>query len=187
MARDVASVARYLHGELLPGAVPGARAVNAVVDMGSFGAPTDRLFATLVVADDEQLRALGDDPDRLALLRDAVVVTDADGPAVREVLLGAEITATVGAATTQELLAPTLTSLLAVDQAAEARAITSAMRVLTLAARRSGITGVIAELAHRIDGWAVLLDRHGEVITTAGAGSLHIDDAIASPDRAQID
>lgn len=179
MARDVASVARYLHGELLPGAVSGARAVNAVVDMGSFGAPTDRLFATLVVADDEQLRALGDDPDRLALLRDAVVVTDADGPAVREVLLGAEITATVGAATTQELLAPTLTSLLAVDQAAEARAITSAMRVLTLAARRSGITGVIAELAHRIDGWAVLLDRHGEVITTAGAGSLHIDDAIA--------
>lgn len=31
---------------------------------------------------------------------------------------------------------------------------------------------MIAELAHRIDGWAVLLDAHGQVVTTAGAGRL---------------
>ncbi len=56
---------------------------------------------------------------------------------------------------------------------------TSAMKVLTLAARRGGVSGVVAELAHRIDGWAVLLDRHGQVITTAGAGGLHVQDAVA--------
>ncbi|WP_426168592.1 PucR family transcriptional regulator [Microbacterium sp. DWRC1-3] len=179
MARDVASVARYLQGELLHGGVSSARHVNSVVALESFGAPTDRLFATLVVVDAAQWDELADDADRLTLFRDVVVVTGADTPAVRRMLEEGGVTAIVRAGTSYELLMPTLTTLLAVDQAAEARAITSAMRVLTLAARRSGITGVIAELAHRIDGWAVLLDRHGEVITTAGAGSLHIDDAIA--------
>ncbi|WP_337005041.1 MULTISPECIES: PucR family transcriptional regulator [unclassified Microbacterium] len=179
MARDVASVARYLNGVVLQGEVPAARHVNSVVAIELFGAPTDRLFTTLVIADEAQLLALVEDPDRLALLRGIVLVTNADSPSVRRVLDDGSITAIVGADVPQAQLLPTLTSLLAVDQAAEARAITSAMRVLTLAARRSGITGVIAELAHRIDGWAVLLDRHGEVITTAGAGSLHIDDAIA--------
>ncbi|MBP3978616.1 PucR family transcriptional regulator [Microbacterium sp. BLY] len=177
MARDVASVARSLRAALLPGAVPDGRPVNAVLDFASFGPPVDALHATLVIAEEHAI--VDADHDRLGALREAVVVTSADGPRLRSVLQAAGITAMVGAPTAPSLLGPTLTSLLAVDQAAEARAITSAMRVLTLAARRSGITGVIAELAHRIDGWAVLLDRHGEVITTAGAGSLHIDDAIA--------
>ncbi|WP_029265021.1 MULTISPECIES: PucR family transcriptional regulator [unclassified Microbacterium] len=179
MARDVASVARYLQGELLHGRVPSSRHVNSVVALEVFGAPTDSLFTTLVTVDAWQLDRLADDAERVALLRDVVVVTDADTPSFRRLLEDGGITAIVGAGTSGELLTPMLTALLAVDQAAEARAITSAMRVLTLAARRSGITGVIAELAHRIDGWAVLLDRHGEVITTAGAGSLHIDDAVA--------
>ncbi|MDF2507197.1 MAG: PucR family transcriptional regulator, partial [Microbacterium sp.] len=179
MARDVVSVARYLDGELLQGEVPSIRHVNSVVGIGSFGVPTDRLFTTLVTTDEQPILALVDDPERAELLREVVLVTNADTPFLRQVLSAARITAIVGVRTPQELLMPRLTALLAVDEAAEARAITSAMRVLTLAARRSGITGVIAELAHRIDGWAVLLDRHGEVITTAGAGSLHIDDAIA--------
>lgn len=153
--------------------------MNSVVALEVFGAPTDSLFTTLVTVDAWQLDRLADDAERVALLRDVVVVTDADTPSFRRLLEDGGITAIVGAGTSGELLTPMLTALLAVDQAAEARAITSAMRVLTLAARRSGITGVIAELAHRIDGWAVLLDRHGEVITTAGAGSLHIDDAVA--------
>ncbi len=153
--------------------------MNSVVAFESFGAPTDSLFVTLVVAEEAEILDLSDDADRLALLRDVVLVTHADTPSIRRVLADGAVSAIVRTSTSQELLLPTLTALLAVDQAAEARAITSAMRVLTLAARRSGITGVIAELAHRIDGWAVLLDRHGEVITTAGAGSLHIDDAVA--------
>lgn len=179
MVRDVVSVARYLDGELLQGEVPSTRHVNSVVAIDAFGIPTDRLFTTLVTTGEKPILALVDDPERATLLRDIVLVTSVDTPQLRQVLSAARITAIVGAHTSQELLLPRLTALLAVDQAAEARAITSAMRVLTLAARRSGITGVIAELAHRIDGWAVLLDRHGEVITTAGAGSLHIDDAIA--------
>ena len=164
-------MARYLRAELLPGAVPGARSVNAVLPLDDFGPPVDPLHATLVVAEEAAL--LGVAGDRRAALGETVVVTSADSPRLREAVRAAGITAIVGAPMPPSLLVPTLTSLLAVDQAAEARAITSAMRVLTLAARRSGIT------AHRIDGWAVLLDRHGEVITTAGAGSLHIDDAIA--------
>lgn len=179
MVRDVVSVARYLDGELLQGEVPSVRHVNSVVGIDSFGVPTDRLFATLVTTEEQQILALVDDPERAELLREVVLVTNADTPSLRQVLSAARITAIVGVRTPRELVTPRLTALLAVDQAAEARAITSAMRVLTLAARRSGITGVIAELAHRIDGWAVLLDRHGEVITTAGAGSLHIDDAVA--------
>ncbi len=177
VARDVASVARYLRAELLPGAVPGGRPVNAVVALEDFGPPVDQLHATLVTTD--EIALLDASADRLAALQDAVVVTSADSESLRDLLRDAGITAVTGVSLAPLLLVPTLTSLLAVDQAAEARAITSAMRVLTLAARRSGISGVIAELAHRIDGWAVLLDRHGEVITTAGAGSLHIDDAIA--------
>ena len=46
-------------------------------------------------------------------------------------------------------------------------------------ARRGGAEAVVAELAHRIDGWAVLLDAHGQVITTAAAGGLHVKDAVA--------
>lgn len=179
VARDVAAVARYLDGDLLDGTVPAARHVNSVVSFDAFAMPTDSLFTTLVVADERELTGRHDRPERLDALRDAVVVTRSTAVEVRERLRAAGVTAIVGAGEAQEVLLPGLTALLAVDQAAEARAITSAMRVLTLAARRSGITGVIAELAHRIDGWAVLLDRHGEVITTAGAGRLHIDDAIA--------
>uniref|UniRef100_UPI0028D0FD2B PucR family transcriptional regulator n=1 Tax=uncultured Leifsonia sp. TaxID=340359 RepID=UPI0028D0FD2B len=97
----------------------------------------------------------------------------------RRAVEAAGATAILGAGSSDDLLVPMLTALLAVDQAAEDRAVTSAMKVLTLAARRGGASGVVAELAHRIDGWAVLLDRHGQVITTAGAGGLHIQDAIA--------
>jgi purine catabolism regulator len=53
------------------------------------------------------------------------------------------------------------------------------MKVLTQVARTGGAPAVIAELASRLDGWAVLLDSHGQPITSAGAGALHVRDAAA--------
>lgn len=179
MVRDVISIAGHLHGELLEGRVDGAYPVNSAVALEDFVVAPGPRFTTLVTAHGTALPRLLDDEARRRLLHDAVLVTHSGTAATRAIVEALGVTAIVGTRPTHRLLLPTLDALLAVDQAAEARAIASAMRVLTLAARRSGITGVVAELAHRIDGWAVLLDRHGEVIATSGAGALHISDAIA--------
>ncbi len=56
---------------------------------------------------------------------------------------------------------------------------TTGAKVLTQVARRGEVVAMVAELAHRIDGWVVLLDAHGQLITTAGAGGLHVRDAVA--------
>lgn len=178
VVRDVISLARYLGGDLHEARVDGAYPVNSVVGLDDFVVAPGPRFTTLVTARAAQLRRLADDP-RLPLLQDAVLVTHSGTATTRDTVRDLGITAILDARPPHRLLRPTLEALLAVDQAAEARAVTSAMRVLTLAARRSGVTGVVAELAQRIDGWAVLLDRHGEVITTSGAGALHISDAIA--------
>lgn len=68
---------------------------------------------------------------------------------------------------------------LAADAAAGARLVSNGMTVLTQVARRGGAEAVIVELAHRLQGWAVLLDTAGGVIASAGAGKLHIGDAVA--------
>lgn len=180
VARDIASLARSVGGRLVVGAVDTGTPVDGVVPLSGFSLVGHASFATLVVASDSEIAAVfgGDDP-RADALRSAVVVTHSDDAAVLSSLEEAGVTAIVGTAEPEEVLLPALTALLAVDQAAEDRAVTSAMKVLTLAARRGGVSGVVAELAHRIDGWAVLLDRHGQVITTAGAGGLHVQDAVA--------
>ena len=127
----------------------------------------------------------------------AVFITGADGPELRELLAEHRMTAILGAGRppgreptdglttvrtsvdSQAALHARVTALVAADQAAADRLVTTGTKVLTQVARRGGATAVIAELAHRIDGWAVLLDAHGQVITTAGAGRLHVDDAVA--------
>lgn len=180
MSRDIASFARTLGGRLVVGRVDTGMPVDAVVRFGEFSLVGHAAFATLVVATGGEIAAaFCSEGDRADALRSAVIVTRSDDATVLGVLEEAGITAIVGAAEPEEVLLPLLTSLLAVDQAAEDRAVTSAMRVLTLAARRGGVSGVVSELAHRIDGWVVLLDRHGQVITTAGAGGLHVQDAVA--------
>jgi purine catabolism regulator len=180
VSRDVASLARSLGGELIGGAVDTGTPVDGVVRLREFSLVGHASFATLVVAEGRELvTAFAADDARAAALRSAVVVTQSREAAVLRALEDAGATAIVGTAEPEDVLLPLLTSLLAIDQAAEDRAVTSAMKVLTLAARRGGVSGVVAELAHRIDGWAVLLDRHGQVITTAGAGGLHVQDAVA--------
>jgi PucR family transcriptional regulator, purine catabolism regulatory protein len=180
VSRDIASLARSLGGRLVAGVLDTGTPVDGVVRLSGFSLVGHASFATLVVASAPEIAAVfgGDDP-RADALRSAVVVTHGDDHALLALLEEAGVTAVVGTAEPEEVLLPALTALLAVDQAAEDRAVTSAMKVLTLAARRGGVSGVVAELAHRIDGWAVLLDRHGQVITTAGAGGLHVQDAVA--------
>lgn len=180
MTRDIASIVRSLGGELVEGVRNPGTPVDEVVALDDFSVVGHPGFATLVVVPPKRLaEALGDGSPRAESLRQAVLVTHAGGASTRRTVEAAGATAILGAGPSDELLVPLLTALLAVDQAAEDRAVTSAMKVLTLAARRGGASGVVAELARRIDGWAVLLDRHGQVITTAGAGGLHIQDAIA--------
>lgn len=182
MVRDVASVARYLHARIIPGTVDDTTPVDAVVALHSLTVVGHHGFATLVVATpDEILSELSADigADRSALLRSSVFVSHDADEVVSGTLARYGVTALVETEPSHPLLEPVLRALLATDQSAEDRAVTSAVRVLTLAARRGGVPGVLAELAHRIDGWAVLLDRHGEVISTAGAGSLHVHDAAA--------
>lgn len=179
VTRDIASIARSLDGRLIEGRLDPGMRVDAVVALDDFSLVGHPGFATLVVAPARAAaRALHDDP-RAEALRQAVVVTHGRDAALLRAIDQAGATAIVGATPADDLIQPQLTSLLAVDQAAEDRAVTSAMKVLTLAARRGGVSGVVAELAHRIDGWAVLLDRHGQVITSAGAGGLHVQDAMA--------
>ncbi|WP_020076157.1 PucR family transcriptional regulator [Cryocola sp. 340MFSha3.1] len=180
MSRDIASVARSVQGRLVEGRLDAGTRVDAVVGLDDFSVVGHPAFATLVVAPARAaVAALTAEDERTEALRHAVIVSHGADTALLRALDRTGTTAIVGTSASDALLAPSLTALLAVDQAAEDRAVTSAMKVLTLAARRGGVSGVVAELAHRIDGWAVLLDRHGQVITSAGAGGLHVQDAMA--------
>jgi len=180
VTRDIASLARTLGGRVVEGAVDAGMPVDSAVTLDGFSVVGHPSYATLVVAPArDAAAALSAGDSRSASLQRAVIVSHHADPALLRMLEATGTTAIVGTSASDDLLEPVLTALLAVDQAAEDRAVTSAMKVLTLAARRGGVSGVVAELAHRIDGWAVLLDRHGQVITSAGAGALHVQDARA--------
>ncbi|MGH1526823.1 PucR family transcriptional regulator [Leifsonia sp. L25] len=180
MTRDIASIARSLGGRTIEGRLDAGLRVDAVVALDDFSVVGHPSFATLVVASARAATAaLAPEAERREALQQAVIVAHGEDARLLAALKRTGTTAIVGTEVSDELLGPVLTALLAVDQAAEDRAVTSAMKVLTLAARRGGVSGVVAELAHRIDGWVVLLDRHGQVITSAGAGGLHVQDAMA--------
>lgn len=65
------------------------------------------------------------------------------------------------------------------DLAGEARLLMASGQVLTHAALSGGVAGVVTQLASRTDGWAVLLDTNGEVVTSAAAAKLHLTEARA--------
>jgi purine catabolism regulator len=204
MARDLRSIAGTLGGTLLE-AGDGVRHDDRVRDRGAHrgadrdahriptaSTPVDEAlrieefavvghpdFATLVVGGGAVLADALADPRRAAALRGAVLVTADDTARLRAAIARAGVTAIVGAQAPAAALHPLLVALLATDQAAEDRLVTTGTKVLTQVARRGGAKAVIDELARRIDGWAVLLDPHGQVITTAGAGGLHVQDAVA--------
>jgi len=180
MARDVLSVARVLAGTLIGDSVSPAALVDSAVPATDFTVHAHPNFASLVVANPAELRVLLDPADaRRDAVRAAVLVTTDDSAELRDLIVASGATAILCPEADARVLQPTLVALLATDQAAEDRLVTSGTKVLTQVARRGGVSAVIAELALRIDGWAVLLDSHGHPIASAGAGALHVQDATA--------
>ncbi|SFR66340.1 purine catabolism regulatory protein [Agromyces sp. CF514] len=180
MARDVLSIARVLGGELVGAGLDAATPVDSAIRLEEFSVIGHPSFATLVVAAAEPLAAaLAAGGPRAEALRGTVLVSHGATRALRRAVDLAGVTAIVGTDAGDAVLHPLLVALLATDQAAEDRLVTTGTKVLTQVARRGGVGAVVAELARRIDGWAVLLDPHGQVISTAGAGGLHVQDAVA--------
>ncbi|MDQ2661809.1 MAG: helix-turn-helix domain-containing protein [Actinomycetota bacterium] len=182
MARDLRSICRVLDGELIEGSVAAGTPVDAAVRLDEFTMTAHPGFATLVVGDPDDLAAALDGGGaRSASLAKAVLVAGGGRSerVLRAAVARASATGVLVGAEAAAVLHPRLVALLANDQAAEDRLVTTGTKVLTQVARRGGVKAVIAELAHRVDGWAVLLDPHGQVITAAGAGGLHVQDAMA--------
>lgn len=186
MALDLAAVTRAVGGVCIPHRLPASTLVDGTAPLDSFVVVGNPDYTTLVTGAAETLeRALASSPEDAHRLppRDALVratfVSQADTPRLRAALADAGMTAILGARGGGNTLAASLRALVADDQAAADRLVASGMQVLTQVARRGGVTAVIAELARRVDGWAVLLDAHGQVIATAGAGRLHVSDAVS--------
>ncbi|AQT82952.1 PucR family transcriptional regulator [Mycolicibacterium litorale] len=181
MAYDVRAVAGFLSAELIVGRVDGAATVADAVRVTDFVVGSSLGFATLVTGTAAEFATTLADPARVpALTASVAVVAGGDAPEeLRSALAEAAVTAIFVADSAVEVVQPELIARLATDQAAEDRRVTTGTKVLTQVARRGGVVAVVTELARRVDGWAVLLDARGEVITATGAGGLHIRDAIA--------
>jgi PucR family transcriptional regulator, purine catabolism regulatory protein len=176
---SVRSIGDYLQAELSAGTVDAAAPVEGAVRLAEFVMAVSAVHATLVVgtpADITEALASG----RTSLTACVLIIAGAEADDhLRAALRDAAITTMFVPAVPADVVHPRLVALIAADQAAEDRRVTTDTKVLTQVARRGGVVAVVAELAHRIDGWVVLLDAHGQMITTAGSGGLHVRDAVA--------
>lgn len=180
MALDLSAVMRTVGGVCLAHALDERTPVDGVAKISEYVVVGNPNYATLVTGPEQDiLQRLRDGGEHRAALLGAVYVTSAQTPELCSELAAHGMTAIVGTRIAGVALHATLASSIANDRAAADRLVTAGMNVLTQVARRGGTTAVIAELARRIDGWAVLLDPQSQVIASAGAGRLHISDAIA--------
>lgn len=180
MALDLTAVQRAIGGVCLTQSLPDSTLVDGLARLDEFVVIGNPRYATLVTGDHAQLRdRLRATGDFATVLAGAVFVTTEDSAALRSALQRIGMTAIVAAQVPAVALHAALSTLLAEDQAAVDRLVSAGMKVLTQVARRGGVDAVVVELARQIDGWAVMLDAHGQLIASAGAGRLHIDDAIA--------
>lgn len=174
------TVARVVGGDYVDHGMPAYTACEGIARIGDYVVVASASFATLVTGPSTSLiDRLGRSSEIAAVTAHAVYVSSDDTPELREMLAAHGMSAVLGAQLSGEALHLRLVALLAEDRAASDRLVAAGTRVLTQVARRGGATAVIAELAHRIDGWAVLLDAHGQLVASAGAGRLHLDDAKA--------
>lgn len=183
MVYAVSAIAEYLGGGLEVAGVDGSTPVDDAVGLGEFAVASAPGFATLVIGTPSEFAEIGGDATApLPALATCVAVLAGDGADAGTLtrLHHAGVTTLAVPQVPAEVVLPRVVARLAVDQAAEDRRVTTGTKVLTVVARRGGVVAVVAELARRIDGWAVLLDAHGEMITTAGAGGLHVRDAVAA-------
>lgn len=177
---DLSAVARAVNGTCVSARLPERTPVDGVAPLDAFVVVGNPDYATLVTGpSDMLLDAISAGGPRSNALLGAVFVTPDDAPTLRADLARYGMTAILGTRFSGPALHASLQALIADDRAAADRLVTAGMNVLTQVARRGGVTAVIAELARRIDGWAVLLDVHGQVIASAGAGRLHVSDAAA--------
>ncbi|QIM17081.1 PucR family transcriptional regulator [Leucobacter insecticola] len=183
MSITLQTVIRAIGGECLPHRVTDRAQIDGVADIDTYVVIGNSEYVTLVTGTVDALSSRlgrshlsGSPTDPLA---DGVFVTDQDSPEVRNLLAAHRMTAIVGTDLAGTALNATLRALVSDERAASERLVAAGMNVLTQVARRGGLTAVIAELAHRIDGWVVLLDPQGHLVASAGAGRLHITDAVA--------
>ncbi|QIK62723.1 PucR family transcriptional regulator [Leucobacter viscericola] len=180
MSLDLQAIVRAVGGECLQHRVTDRTRIDGVAHIEAFVVVGNPDYVTLVTGSTTELqRRLEytnsvEDP-----LVNAVFVSHENSAALRALLAEHRMTGILGARVDQVALHATLAALIAEDRAASDRLVAAGMNVLTQVARRGGVTAVIAELARRIDGWAVLLDAQGQLIASAGAGRLHISDAVA--------
>ena len=187
MTLDLRAIVRAVGGECVPQRVPAHASLDGLARLSEYVVVGSTDYATLLTGSPEELRdRLASGEETVELMSRAVYVSGHDDPALRALLARRRMTAVLGAGDPAEpsaggevALHARIAALIAEDQAAADRLVTAGTKVLTQVARRGGATAAIAELAHRIDGWAVLLDAHGQLIASAGAGRLHIDDATA--------
>lgn len=180
MSFDLRTVTRVVGGTFLNHGIADHTACEGLARVGEYVVVASADFATLVTGTVAELsERFAQGGETAAVTARAVFVSEEDTPELREQLARRGMTAVLGATTSGEALHSRLSALLSDDRAASDRLVATGTRVLTQVARRGGATGVIAELAHRIDGWAVLLDAHGQLVASAGAGRLHLDDAKA--------
>lgn len=180
MPITLSAAARAVGGTLATGGITARVPVESVAHLSEIVVGGHPGYAILATGDlDELLARRQSAPEEAAVLDRVVLVTDRSGEQVSARLHAAGISAITGCRLTGEALHATLSALVSEDRAASDRLVSAGMKVLTQAARRGGASAVISELAHRITGWAVLLDAQGQLITSAGAGRLHLADATA--------
>jgi len=182
MTLSLDALARAVGGEVIGASIPGITPVDTALEAASVVSATPARFVTLIVVEPDAVTALLQTPgsdERTRALAGAVLATSVPADPEWKALAERNQRTVLVAGIEQPALLPTLRETLADHRAAEDRLVTLGTKVLTQVARRGGAEAVLNELAHRIDGWAVLLDGLGVPISAAGAGSLHIQDAAA--------
>ena len=136
---------------------------------------------TLVTCSAKQIETLLETPEseQCDLLRRCILASSEHSPELEHAVAEAGFAAMLGAKVPPADLFSSLETVLTNYLAADDRMLTTAARVLTKVASVGGVEGVLNQLSSLIDGWAVLLDAHGQVLTSVAAGRLHIDDAIS--------
>jgi len=189
MAFDVLSLARLLGGHLRNADERATSPVDSVIMAHDLSVHAHPQFVTAIVVVAEDLAALLDPLEpRAEAVRAGVLIVDTDvrsssavdeSAALERLITDTGVLAILCPPRRKSAIFSEIAAALAIDQAAEDRLVTSGTKVLTQIARRGGVKAVMAELAHRIDGWTVLLDSQGHAIASSGAGALHVRDAAA--------
>tara|TARA_R110002051_G_scaffold68640_5_gene123799 strand:- start:82 stop:1548 length:1467 start_codon:yes stop_codon:yes gene_type:complete len=189
MAFDVLTLARMLGGTLKNADQRATTLIDSVITANELSVHAHPQFVTAIVVRANELdELLTPDSSRADAVRAGVLVIETGSWKRGNLVSSAEVEKQIDSSGVMAIMCPPRTrsavlteiaAALAIDQAAEDRLVTSGTKVLTQVARRGGVKAVIAELAHRIDGWAVLLDSQGHAIASSGAGALHVRDAAA--------